>query len=360
MSTANLDHFDLSQVDLNGEVNEDVLQQLIRVEEWDNPLLAMAGGRSVGNKYYEWTTRDYAAPLLNNQRVDGDDAGADESRTGIRVGNHVQILDKTLRVSEMAQGANTIARANELALQIQERGVELLRDCEAQFASNNASVAGTDTVAGVSAGLVAWLVNRDIQDTVATGVIQSVASAGASTDGGWINRTGNTVPGRDFAGVTPGAITETAIKDACQAIYEQGGNATTLLAKAGGIRKMSEFFFSDGARIGTLESQIPQGNRGGAAAQGRVNVWVSDFSILRLVPDRNLVTTDSGTGSETVYILDPGNIRKVDFQGLRLNNLAKTGTADNRQLVWKGGFQVDAWPKCGLIVDADFSLDMTA
>ena len=109
MTTTVLDSFDLSTVDLNGEINEDVLQQLIRVNEWDNPLLAMAGSRNVGNPYYEWTSRDYAKPILGGQRTDGADAGTDDSRNGVRVGNHVQILDRTLRVSEMAQGSDTIA-----------------------------------------------------------------------------------------------------------------------------------------------------------------------------------------------------------------------------------------------------------
>ncbi len=358
MSTANLDHFDLSSVDLNGEVNEDVLQQLIRVDEWDNPLLAMSGSRSVGNKFYEWTTRDYADPILDNQRVDGADALTDDSRTGIRVGNHVQILDKVLRVSEMAQGADTIARANELALQIQERGIELYRDCEAQYASNNGSILGTDTIAGVSAGLVAWLNNEEILAPTLTGVIQSVADTTPSTDGGWPNKTGNIVPGRTYAATDPGALTETALKDVSQAIYDSGGNASVLMAISTLVRTMSEFFFTSGARIGTLESKIPQDGRGGASAQGRVNVWVSDFAILRIVPNRNIQQTDVNDSSDTVYVLDPMNIRKVDFQGTRVNNLAKTGTADNRQLVWKGGFEVDAWPQCGLVVDIDKSVPM--
>ena len=360
MTAANLDHYDLTAVDLGGEVNEDVLQQLIRINEWDNPLLAMAGSRNTGNKFYEWTTRDYELPALDNQRIDGDDAGADESRTGIRVGNHTQILDKVLRVSEMAQGADTIARASELALQIQERGVVLLRDCEAQFASNNASVVGSSSVAGVSAGLVAWLNNRDINDTLDTGVIQSVAVSVPSTDGGWINQTATATPGRTYTSTDPGALTETALKDVCQAIYDQGGNATKLMARSVLIRLMSEYFFSDGARIAALESKIPQENMGGAVAQGRVNVWVSDFSILTLVPNRNIQQTDATDESDTVYVLDPSNIRKTDFQAMRVNNLAKTGTADNRQLVWKGGYQVDAWPKCGLVVDIDAAVPMVA
>ena len=50
MSAANLDAYDLSQVDLDGEIKEDVLEQLIRVDEWDNPFMNYLGGRKTGNR----------------------------------------------------------------------------------------------------------------------------------------------------------------------------------------------------------------------------------------------------------------------------------------------------------------------
>lgn len=360
MSTANLDAYNLSQVPLDGEIKEDVLEQLIRVDEWDSPFLNYLGGRNTGNPYYGWTTRDYAVSSAGGQRIDGADAGVDQSRNGIRVGNHIQILDKVLRVSEGAQSANTIVGANELALQIQERGVELNRDWSASFTSNNASIEGTDTVAGQTAGIVAWLNNRDIKDTRDTGVIASVAVSDPSTDGGWHNRTGNVVPGRDYTDTVPGALTETKLKDAMQAIYEQGGAPSKLHAGVTSVRRMSEFFFSSGARIATLEGRVDQGNKGGLNAQGRVNVWVSDFNVTTLIPDRNMLVSDATSSSHTVLILDPSQLKKSTYQATRLNNLAKTGTADNRQLVGYCGLEVDAWPKCGAIVDVNPTLPMVA
>ena len=255
---------------------------------------------------------------------------------------------------------NTIGYADSLALQISERGTELMRDKEAQFASNNASVEATDTVAGVSAGIMAWLNNRNIQNDADTGVIASVASSNPSTDGGWVNRTGNTVPGRTYTGTVPGAVTEKALKDACQAIYLQGGNPDCLVTVPELQRKMSEYFFTSGARIGTLESKIPQESRSGATAMGRVNVWVSDFQILTLKSSRNMQVTDAATSSDSIMILDPSQLRTTTLTGLRVEALAKTGTADNRQMSWDGGFQVDCWAKCGAIVDVDRTADMVA
>ena len=71
-----------------------------------------------------------------------------------------------------------------------------------------------------------------------------------------------------------------------------------------------------------------------------------------------LSLTPTTTGSDTVFILDPSQLDKVDYRAMALNNLAKTGTADNRQLVWYGGARVKAWPKCGAIVDVDITEDM--
>ena len=357
MSTANLDHFDLSSVDLNGEINEEVLQQLIRIDEWQNPLLSRIGSSGIGNATFEWTMRKHNVPLLDNQIVDGADAGTDESKTGIRVTNHSQILTKILRVSTRAIEANTIARANELALQIQERGTELMRDKEAQFLSNNGSIAGTDTVAGVTAGLGAWLVAEDIDGTTTKHIV-SVAGSAASTDGGWPNKTGNIIDGRAYVATVPGAMTETAFKDVSQAIYESGGDATIIMSEPPTHRTLGEFFFADGARIGTLESEIAQANRGGAVAQGRVNIWVSDFSVYTMVANRNQQVADAASGSSTAYLLDPGKLANVDLHGMRVVNLAKTGLADNRQLEWDGGLRVDTWEAHGAVVDIDNSLPM--
>ncbi len=89
-------------------------------------------------------------------------------------------------------------------------------------------------------------------------------------------------------------------------------------------------------------------------------MWISDFSATTIVPDRNMIIADSATDSDTIFIIDPAQLRKVDYQAMRIASLAKTGTADNRQLTWYGGFQVDAAPKIGALVDVDASLAMVA
>ena len=99
MSSANLDGADLAAVNLGGLINEDVMQQIFDISDIPLPFTDMIGSGSHDNSFAEWTNDRLADPDLTNAVVDGADAGADASATGIRVANHSQISEKTLRVS---------------------------------------------------------------------------------------------------------------------------------------------------------------------------------------------------------------------------------------------------------------------
>ena len=68
-------------------------------------------------------------------------------------GNHSQISDEVIAVSYRADASDTIGRTKELAYRITRGNQQVRRDVEAIALHNQASVAGTDTVAGVTGGL---------------------------------------------------------------------------------------------------------------------------------------------------------------------------------------------------------------
>ena len=90
--------------------------------------------------------------------------------------------------------------------------------------------------------------------------------------------------------------------------------------------------FTSSARIGTLMSD--QGKSAEAAtALGSVNVFVTDFGTLKLVPNRlqQLQTAAAAGDSAFVFILDPEYLSHSFLHGYRTDPLAKTGLAENRQ-----------------------------
>jgi hypothetical protein len=68
---------------------------------------------------------------------------------------------------------------------------------------------------------------------------------------------------------------------------------------------------------------------------GAINVFVTDFGTLSITPNR-LQTTHNDSAAAVcsdVFILDPSFLAISYLQGFRTEELAKTGTANNRQML---------------------------
>lgn len=374
-----------------GLIREDVMDKIWDISKIPLPFTDMVGSSSATQSYHEWTTDALAAPDITNARIDGADAGSASTPGGARVGNHCQQSDKVVKVSYRANASDTIGRKNELAYQIQRRQQELRRDVDAICLQNQASVADDgDTVAGKVGGLPSWLTTNHYNGTI----------------GGFNSSTGLTVA-RTVAAKS--ALTETKVKSAVQAIYEQGGDATVFMSIPSIIGKFSEYMFTSSARIANLNSQVANA-REALTAVGAVNVFYTDFGVLKFVPNRlqqkhkdattvtagsfvvgtqyQIVTagttdytligaadsvagtifiaTGVGTGTGTaialcadVFILDPRYINLSMLQGYRTEMLAKTGTAEKRQITVDWTLEVNTERAHAIIGDIDFAATVT-
>lgn len=343
MSTANIDSADLKGVAYKGLINEDVMQQIWDISKIPLPLTDLAGTESCSNSYKEWVVDKLNAPDLTNARVDGADAGSAMAVTGARVGNQCQQSDKVVKVSYRAQASDTIGRSNELVYRLMRGQQELKRDVEAIALTSQASVADDgNTTAGKSAGLGAWLTTNDFRGAGGSAAGFSNGTVAAAVNG------------------TPRALTEKLVRDCAQAIYEQGGDATVMMSVPQVIRNFSEYLFTSSARVATLTAD--QGRSATAAtALGTVNVFVSDHSTLNLVSNRLQQLEASNTpDSANVYLLDPQYIAFGYLQGYRTDQLAKTGTADNRQILVDWTLMVLNEAAHGVIADIDPTLAVTA
>jgi len=316
MSTANLDGADLRGVLRGGLIREDVMEKIWDISKIPLPFTDMIGSSKSTSAFHEWTTDELAAPDITNARVDGADAGANQTVTGQRVGNHHQISDKVVKVSFRADASNTIGRAKELAYQVSRRQQELRRDIEAIMLINQASVADDgNATPGRSGGLPAWIRTNFI----------NVTPGGFNTGTGLV------------AARTPGVrtgLTETNLRLSVEQVYNQGGEASILMARTPIIRQISSYLFTTSARIASIFSDI-ENSRSKATAMGAINVFVTDFGTLSITPNR-LQTTHNDSAAAVcsdVFILDPSFLAISYLQGFRTEELAKTGTANNRQML---------------------------
>lgn len=342
MSTANLDAHNLGAVALGGLVNEDVMQQIWDISKIPLPFTDLAGTDSHSNKYYEWTQDTLADPVITNAVVDGADYATNDTSTGARVGNHSQISVKRVNVSTRARESDTIGRADELSYQSMMRQIELKRDIEAAALSNNASVSGTDSVAGVSGGLIAWL-----ETNVAGGT--GFAAGGFNTGTGVV----------DAATVgTAEALTETKVRDVAESCYENGGSPTILMCVPSVARKFSEYLFTSSARVATLTSETGQ-SESGATAKGSVNVFVTDFGVvLEITPNR--IQRNYATDESAAFLIDPGHVRLSYMYGIRVDELGKTGLSDMYLMHTDWTLVVTTEKAHGLICSIDNTAAVTA
>jgi hypothetical protein len=367
MSTANLDSADMKAVAKGGLIREDVMNKIWDISKIPLPFTDAIGSETSVNAYKEWTTDALLAPsvlptapttIVLNARVDGSDAAArNDTVTGARVGNHHQISDKIIRTSFRLDASDVIGRTKELSYQMMRRQQELRRDVEAAALMNNASVAddGAST-AGVSGGLPTWLTSNTVLG--ASGVVGGFQSSGVT-----LKRTYGTAV----------ALTETNVRNVAQSIYLQGGDPTFMMAPPAIIRRFSEYLFTSSARVATLYSDIGQ-KAEAATAMGSVNVFVTDFGTLKMVPNRlqlpytgtpasttGTYTTQGGAGTTgDVFILDPSYLAISYLKGYRTEDLAKTGLAENKQMSVDWTLIVNTEKSHGMIADVLLASAATA
>ena len=325
MSTANLDSADLKAVNSGGLIREDVMNKIWDISRIPLPFTDMVGTGSAKNSYKEWTTDELASPDVANAVVDGSDASGNDTAVGARVGNHHQISDKIVRVSYRADASDTIGRSKELSYQLMRRQQELRRDVEAISLLNQASIADDgNTQEGLAGGLPTWLESNNVNYTTTPGFDKA--------------GTGTTVTSVGVVTADGITLTEDAIRDIVQDVYEDGGNPTRLMAVPAVIRQISEYLFTSSARVATLMSDQGKSSEK-ATALGSVNVFVTDFGTLLLVPNRlqnsyaaGFATPSLSEDFSDVFIIDPEYAALCYLKGYRTDMLAKTGLAENRQM----------------------------
>ena len=335
---------DLKGVAHNGFVNEDVMQQIIDILDIDLPLTQRISSDGVSNSYTEWPQYTYDQPALDNRAVDGEDAAQNDAKGGARVGNHCQISKKVVAVTTRARNSDVIGTTDEFSEQLMRQTEQLRRDVEAASLHNQASIADDgDAQPGVAGGLNSWLVTNT--DRGAGGADGGFASGvvSAATLG------------------TVRALTEKSIRDVCQSIYEQGFDPTIMMARPQVIRLVSEYMFTDAARIGIQQTETGKG--GASTAVGSVKVFITDFDVeLMFTPNRLQQTMDAPSTAlnDSLFILTPNMIRHGYLHNYRTEPLAKLGLADRSQVAVDWTLKVLAEQANGVVADIDASTPMIA
>ena len=204
--------------------------ELFAASPEDTPFLSaiggLTGGESVGATLFEWQGYDLRDADASRQRLEGADAGAGEERVRFNASNVLEIHQEAVAVSYTKQGAtkqrgagaaavtigSTTIPADELAWQLAQQFKQIARDVEKTFLTGTFARPTDNTAPRKTRGLLAA-----IETNVST--------------------------------VTGGVLTEEAVLDLFQDVWENGGiqegETRTVIVNAKLKRALTKIFIKD-------------------------------------------------------------------------------------------------------------------
>jgi hypothetical protein len=287
-------------------LREELSDMIWMITPEETPLMTMIGKTNVVSTHPEWQTDTLATPAANAQ-VEGDDWTFNAITPTVRVGNYTQIADKRIIISATEEKVSKAGRKSELKRELKKKGTELKKDMEYALLSNQASVAGSATVARQLGGFPAWITSND--------------SRGASgADGGF--NTSTLVVDAATTG-TLRAFTKALLDDVLAATYTSGGNPKYIMMSPYNKRVFSGF-----AGITTLRSEVKGKEQ--ATIYAGADEYMSDWGPVTVVPNRVMAT--AAATARRVLAIDPSMASVGILRDIELHNPAKTGDAEKRVL----------------------------
>lgn len=301
-------------------VREDLANIIDNVAPTECPFLMNAGVRKVTNTTFDWQTDTLASAVSTNQQLDGDDlAGAYTAVVPtVKISSYTEIARKTVSVSGTARAVNTAGRADDLNYVVANLGKELKRDMETSLLANKGAVAGNTSTARKTAGLKAYIKTNKDKASDGTAPVYTTVATDVWTDG------------------TQRAFTETITKNVLQQCFTSGADTSTIMVGAFNKQTFSSF-------SGVVELTNAMG-KGQAVIIGAADTYVSDFGRLSVVPNRFMPSRDA-------LFIDWSRVKVCYLRPYRIEEMAKTGDADNRMLLAEYGLMVSNEKGLGIATD---------
>lgn len=298
---------------------EDLIDVIYNIAPTDTPFMNSIGKTNATARLHEWQTDSLAAVNLSNAAIEGANASDATLSPTVRLGNRTQISQKTIKISGTLDTVNKAGRRSEKAYQLAKASSEIKRDMEAILLSNQVAADGNgSSTARTLGGLQTWL-NTNYNGTGTAGSLGTTAR----------------VTGTDRA------FTSTLLNTTMQSCYTNGGSPTMLL-----VTPAQKVVASTFTGIATRYRDVPANQQ--AQVIAAADVYVSDFGIIQIVPDRFIPNTDN---DDTAFLLDTEMASVAYLRPFQTNELAKVGDSEMTQLLVEYTLQVNNEAAHGIITD---------
>jgi hypothetical protein len=256
---------------------EDLQDFITNISPTECPFLSGIGQVDSKAVVHEWLSHSLAAASAANVAVEGNEATFASPTVLVRTSNQTQINEKTVAISGTQDKVNKAGMGRELAYRVLLHTKEIKRDMESAALQNTVGVAGDITTARRIAGYEAFV-------------------------------TTNT-------SATTGVPTAVLINAELQDIWTAGGNPDTLMV--GGTNKRAISNLTTG-----VTKNLDANDRRLVSA---VDVYESDFSVQRVVPNRF-------DNTQTVKMIESDLFKMAVLRPLAISPLGKSGDTDKRLL----------------------------
>jgi hypothetical protein len=248
-------------------------------------------------------------------------------------------MGKTVNITGTLDSVDTAGRKTSTAYQLAKAGQELKRDIEFAILGNIAPVTSAAATAPKMASLQTWL--RTNWTSVGT------ASAGPTAPAAPAAPPGSAIRTKSLTGNT-NAFTEASLKTAMKAAFNAGGTPTMLVVPPNQKVKVSAF-------AGIAANRVSTPNAGtttkAAAIVGAADVYLSDFGMLSVIPERFMTSDYAANNGEQALILDPTMLALATLRPFQSTLLAQTGDAEKHQMLTELTLQVSNEAAHAIVAD---------
>jgi hypothetical protein len=319
---------------------EDLADWISLIDAKDTPLTSMMPkGKDLGNMYHRWSADEYEATTIAGYK-DGKDAvdTADSSlgnavshgavyapyiqshaRNREELSNYAQYFRRATKVSPLAsEVTNPVGGKNLLAQGIAKKTVELKRDMEASFLSDNTPIKETSSVPYQTRALGQW-------------VTETVTAGGADIPADFKTPGASTID-VGSATATDSGFSEAAVQGVLESIYGETGSSRTYDLICGtkikrAFTNLTSTEVTDGGSTnGWAATKVRTFNQelGNTTFKNTITVFEGDFGTLNIHVDNFVPEVTRG------YII-PMEMTELRYGMLpRVQSIPNSGSGEGR------------------------------
>ena len=275
-------------LDAQKNIREDLGNVIFNVTPFMTPFTSGIAQTKATADTHEWLTDTYEDAIDTNARVE---AGLPQTSTAgttrVRLGNFIQIADKTVTVTKKAEFMDRAGiPGKEMAYQLMKLGKELQMDVEKQtlgcYGAVSTKSQGDSSNAGVSGAFGSFIVTNQ----EANGGNDNPGNAAGVGDG-------STVP--EVAGANT-QIDQGLMDDLLDGVWNNSGdiNSAKIMASAGTVSSLRNTLTG---MADNVDANVNANAASGANIISRVAVYVSQFGPIAVVPNKHMP-------AKTLYVVD--------------------------------------------------------